>query len=115
MDHIRPDACKCNRYDGIFLRRNGLKCSHGGGPMSKYRRRDFLKLTAGLAASAAGPMIWGKDGHAQGDSAAEKGAKLPRLRWSRFVQGAIDQDMKNLQGVTPKYGIEGRADHEDRE
>jgi len=43
---------------------------------------------------------------------AEKGAKLRVLRWSRFVQGDIDQYMKNVQAFTAKYGIEVRVDSE---
>jgi len=34
------------------------------------------------------------------------------LRWSRFVQGDIDQYMKNVQAFTAKYGIEVRVDSE---
>ena len=33
--------------------------------MSKMKRRDFLKTTAGVAAGAAAPMIWVKHAHAQ--------------------------------------------------
>jgi multiple sugar transport system substrate-binding protein len=80
--------------------------------MSNIKRRDFLKLSAGLAAGAAGPMIWVKDAHAQWNNAPEKGAKLRVLRWSRFVQGDIDQYMKNVQAFTAKYGIEVRVDNE---
>src|SRR6267378_2005728 len=54
------------------------------------KRRDLLKAGAGLAASAT----------------------LPMLRWSRFVQGDIDQYMKNVQAFTAKYGIEVRVDSE---
>ena len=42
----------------------------------------------------------------------EKGAKLRVLRWSRFVQGDIDQYMKNVQKFQDKYGIEVRVDNE---
>jgi len=80
--------------------------------MSKMKRRDFLKATAGVAAGAAAPMIWVKDAHAQWKSAPEKGAKLRVLRWSRFVQGDIDQYMKNVDAFTKKYGIEVRVDNE---
>ncbi|TMH76847.1 MAG: extracellular solute-binding protein, partial [Betaproteobacteria bacterium] len=76
------------------------------------RRRDLLKAGAGLAASATLPMIWVKDAHAQWNSQPEKGAKLRVLRWSRFVQGDIDQYMKNVQAFTAKYGIEVRVDSE---
>lgn len=80
--------------------------------MSKMKRRDFLKASAGVAAGAAAPMIWVKDAHAQWSNQPEKGAKLRVLRWSRFVQGDIDQYMKNVQAFTAKYGIEVRVDNE---
>ena len=80
--------------------------------MSKMKRRDFLKTTVGVAASAAAPMIWVKDAHAQWSNQPEKGAKLRVLRWSRFVQGDIDQYMKNVEAFTKKYGIEVRVDNE---
>src|SRR5881628_378689 len=76
------------------------------------KRRDLLKAGAGLAASATLPMIWAKNAHAQWNSQPEKGAKLRVLRWSRFVQGDIDQYMKNVQAFTAKYGIEVRVDSE---
>ena len=48
-----------------------------------------------------GPLIWVKDAHAQQwNGTPEKGAKLRVLRWSRFVQGDIDQYMKNVQKFT---------------
>src|SRR5213082_2967594 len=80
--------------------------------MSNIKRRDFLKLSAGIAAEASGPLIWVKDANALWNSAPEKGAKLRVLRWSRFVQGDIDQYMKNVQAFTAKYGIEVRVDNE---
>jgi len=80
--------------------------------MSKMKRREFLKTTAGVAAGAAAPMIWVKDAHAQWSNQPEKGAKLRVLRWSRFVQGDIDQYMKNVEAFTKKTGIEVRIDNE---
>jgi multiple sugar transport system substrate-binding protein len=81
--------------------------------MSNMKRRDFLKATAGVAAGAAAPMIWMKDAHAQQwSNVPEKGAKLRVLRWSRFVQGDIDQYMVNVKKFTDKYGIEVRVDNE---
>jgi multiple sugar transport system substrate-binding protein len=80
--------------------------------MSNIKRRDFLKASAGIAAGTAAPMIWVKDAHAQWNNAPEKGAKLRVLRWSRFVQGDIDQYMKNVAAFTAKYGIEVRVDNE---
>ena len=82
--------------------------------MSQFKRRDFLKVTAGLAAASSGPLIWVKDAAAQGASnnVPEKGARLRVLRWSRFVQGDIDQYMKNVEAFTKKTGIEVRVDNE---
>jgi multiple sugar transport system substrate-binding protein len=81
--------------------------------MSKIQRRDFLKTSAAVAAAtAAGPMIWVKDAHAQWSNTPEKGAKLRVLRWSRFVQGDIDRYMVNVKAFQDKYGIEVRVDSE---
>jgi len=81
--------------------------------MSNFKRRKFLKTSAGMAAAAAvGPMIWVKDANAQWKNVPEKGAKLRVLRWSRFVQGDIDQYMKNVAKFTEKTGIEVRIDNE---
>ena len=82
--------------------------------MSEFKRRRFLKTSAGLAAgAAAGPLIWVKDAHAQAwNNTPEKGAKLRVLRWSRFVQGDIDQYMKNVEKFKAKYNIDVRVDSE---
>src|SRR3954452_5765260 len=80
--------------------------------MSNIKRRDLLKAGAGLAASTAVAFIWVKDAHAQWSNTPEKGAKLRVLRWSRFVQGDIDQYMKNVAAFTAKTGIEVRVDNE---
>jgi multiple sugar transport system substrate-binding protein len=80
--------------------------------MSTMKRREFLKVSAGLAAGAAGPLIWVKDAHAQWNNAPEKGARLRVLRWSRFVQGDIDQYMKNVKKFEDKYGVRVRVDNE---
>ncbi|MBV8031807.1 MAG: extracellular solute-binding protein [Betaproteobacteria bacterium] len=76
------------------------------------KRRDLLKAGAGIAAGASLPMIWVKDANAQWNNAPEKGAKLRVLRWSRFVQGDIDQYMKNVEAFQKKYGVEVRVDNE---
>jgi multiple sugar transport system substrate-binding protein len=76
------------------------------------KRRELLKATAGIAASASLPLIWVKDAHAQWNNTPEKGARLRVLRWSRFVQGDIDQYMKNVEAFTKKYGIPVRVDNE---
>jgi len=80
-------------------------------------RRDFLKTTAGAAAGTAlgGAGILGAPAaHAQANMtfAPEKGAKLRVLRWSRFVQGEIDQYMVNVKKFTEKTGVEVRVDNE---
>jgi multiple sugar transport system substrate-binding protein len=80
--------------------------------MSQFKRRDFLKISAGLAAGAAGPLIWVKDAHAQWNNAPEKGARLRVLRWSRFIQGDIDQYMANVKKFEAKYSIQVRVDNE---
>src|SRR5467141_476039 len=80
--------------------------------MSQFKRRDFLKISAGLAAGAAGPLIWVKDAHAQWNSAPEKDARLRVLRWSRFVQGDIDQYMANVKKFEAKYCFPVRVDNE---
>ena len=72
---------------------------------------NSLKTSAGVAAAAAvGPMIWVKDANAQWRNTPEKGAKLRVLRWSRFVQGDIDQYMKNVAKFTQATGVEVRVD-----
>ena len=80
--------------------------------MSQFKRRDFLKISAGLAAGAAGPLIWVKDVHAQWSNTPERDARLRVLRWSRFVQGDIDQYMANVKKFEAKYGIPVRVDNE---
>ena len=80
--------------------------------MSQFKRRDFLRISAGLAAGAAGPLIWVKDAHAQWNNTPEKDSRLRVLRWSRFVQGDIDQYMANVKKFEAKYGIQVRVDNE---
>src|ERR1700716_39965 len=81
--------------------------------MSNIKRRDLLKAGAGIAAGAAAPMIWMKNAYAQQwNNTPEKGAKLRVLRWSRFVQGDIDQYMANVKKFEAKYGIPVRVDNE---
>src|SRR5438105_4543897 len=80
--------------------------------MSQFKRRDFLKISAGLAAGAGAPLIWMKHAHAQWNNAPEKGARLRVLRWSRFVQGDIDQYLANVKKLEAKYDIAVRVDNE---
>ena len=84
--------------------------------MSNIDRRNFLKMTAGLAAGvAAGDVL------AQGKKAGaaptlnlkpEKGAKLRVLRWKRFVAGDEDAWMANTKKFTEKTGVDVRVDNE---
>jgi multiple sugar transport system substrate-binding protein len=78
------------------------------------QRRDFLKTTAGVAAGSAvaAPAVWIPSAHAQWKNTPEKGARLRVLRWSRFVQGDIDQYMVNVKKFTEQTGIEVRVDNE---
>ncbi len=79
--------------------------------MSNIKRRDFLKISAGLAAGAAGgvPLL----AEAQGKAwTPEKGAKLRVLRWKRFVQGDEDMWMKNTAEFAKRTGVEVRVDSE---
>ncbi|MEO8186179.1 MAG: extracellular solute-binding protein [Burkholderiaceae bacterium] len=81
--------------------------------MKQWKRREFLKTSAGVAAGAtAGPFIWVKDANAQWSNTPEKGAKLRVLRWKRFVQGDEDQYLANVKKFTEKTGIEVRVDAE---
>jgi multiple sugar transport system substrate-binding protein len=82
--------------------------------MSKFKRREFLKTTATVAAGAATGTLFAPAVHAQSTwtSQPEKGARLRVLRWSRFVQGDIDQYMANVKKFSDKYGIEVRVDSE---
>ena len=80
--------------------------------MSNIKRRKILKAGAGLAAASAMPFFWVKNAYAQWNNTPEKGARLRVLRWSRFVQGDIDQYMKNVAAFTAKTGIEVRVDNE---
>src|SRR3954464_8939178 len=84
--------------------------------MSQFNRRKFLEGSAGVAAAATlgtGATVFAPAVQAQSIALKpEKGAKLRVLRWSRFVQGDIDQYMKNVAAFTAKTGIEVRVDNE---
>jgi multiple sugar transport system substrate-binding protein len=84
--------------------------------MSDFNRRKFLEGSASVAAAATlgtGATVFAPAVHAQSlQFKPEKGAKLRVLRWSRFVQGDIDQYMKNVAAFTAKTGIEVRVDNE---
>ena len=79
--------------------------------MSQFKRRDFLKMSAGLAAGV--PLL----AHGQAKPAAfayrpEKGARLRVLRWKRFVQGDEDAFMAHTRRFEQKFGVHVRVDHE---
>jgi len=80
--------------------------------MGHWKRREFLKTSAGVAAATAGPFIWVKDASAQWSNTPEKGAKLRVLRWKRFVQGDEDTYLANAKKFVEKTGIEVRVDAE---
>ncbi len=80
--------------------------------MRHWKRREFLKTSAGVAAATVGPLILIKDAAAQWSNTPEKGAKLRVLRWKRFVQGDEDQYLVNVKKFVEKTGIEVRVDAE---
>ena len=89
--------------------------------MSNIDRRNFLKMSAGLAAGAATGKVLAQDKKAAAKPAAgvptlnlkpEKGAKLRVLRWKRFIQGDEDAWLANTKKFTQKTGIEVRVDSE---
>ncbi|HEY7904715.1 MAG TPA: extracellular solute-binding protein [Casimicrobiaceae bacterium] len=84
--------------------------------MDEYKRRDFLKTTAGVAATTAlggGTALFAADAAAQQYNAKpEKGAKLRVLRWKRFVQGDEDVWLANTKKFTQMTGVEVRVDSE---
>jgi multiple sugar transport system substrate-binding protein len=84
--------------------------------MSDIKRRDFLKATAGVAASSAlgaGSALWTPEAMAQTYKVTpEKGATLRVLRWKRFVQGDEDVWAANTKKFTEMTGIPVRVDAE---
>jgi multiple sugar transport system substrate-binding protein len=84
--------------------------------MSKFKRRDFLKATAGVAAGGAlgsGSVLFAAEAQAQQYKVTpEKGAKLRVLRWKRFVQGDEDAWAANTKKFTQATGIDVRIDAE---
>jgi multiple sugar transport system substrate-binding protein len=83
--------------------------------MDEYKRRDFLKTTAGVAATTAlggGTALFAADAAAQYAAKPEKGAKLRVLRWKRFVQGDEDVWLANTKKFTQMTGVEVRVDAE---
>src|SRR5439155_16574725 len=72
--------------------------------MTDFKRRDFLRVTAGVAAGSslgAGSALFAADAAAQQlKLTPEKGAKLRVLRWKRFVQGDEDKWAENTKKYT---------------
>src|SRR6188768_860966 len=84
---------------------------------TSFNRRRFLESSAGVATVATlgtGGALFSPHAFGQATMAfkPEKDAKLRVLRWSRFVQGDIDQYMKNVAAFTAKTGVEVRVDNE---
>ena len=89
--------------------------------MSNVDRRNFLKMSAGLAAGVTTGEVLAQDKKAAAKPAAaaptltlkpEKGAKLRVLRWKRFVAGDEELWMANTKKFTEKTGVEVRIDNE---
>ena len=84
--------------------------------MSHFKRRDFLKATAGVAAGGAlgtGSALFTAEAQAQQYKVTpEKGAKLRVLRWKRFVQGDEDTWAANTKKFAEASGVEVRIDAE---
>ena len=84
--------------------------------MSNIDRRNFLKLSAGLAAGAVTGEVLAQEKKAAAVPALnlklEKGAKLRVLRWKLFVQGDEEMWLANTKKFTEKTGIEVRVDSE---
>jgi multiple sugar transport system substrate-binding protein len=82
--------------------------------MTKFTRRDAIKLGVGGAAAAGlAPLMGGMSPLAAQEAIApEKGASLRVLRWSPFVKGDEDQWLANTKKFTEKTGVEVRVDKE---
>jgi multiple sugar transport system substrate-binding protein len=91
--------------------------------MSNINRRDFLKMSAGLAAGVTTGEVLAQDKKAKAAAKPaagvptlnlkpEKGAKLRVLRWKRFVAGDEELWLANTKKFTEKTGVEVRVDNE---
>src|ERR1700730_12005776 len=82
--------------------------------MNDFKRRDFLKATAGVAAGTAlgtGSALLPAGAIAQQHYARpEEEAKLGLLAWKRFVQGDEDKWAENTKKFTQTTGIDVRID-----
>jgi multiple sugar transport system substrate-binding protein len=84
--------------------------------MNDFKRRDFLKTSASVAAATAvgagGALFAGEAAAQHYNAKPEKGAKLRVLRWKRFVQGDEDVWLANTKKFTQMTGVEVRVDSE---
>src|SRR5438067_2766310 len=83
--------------------------------MSEFKRREFLKATAGVAAGAAlgsGLLVPEASAQQTWNVKPEKGAQLRVLRWKRFVQGDEDTWAANTKKFTEATGVPVRIDAE---
>jgi multiple sugar transport system substrate-binding protein len=82
--------------------------------MTKFTRRDAIKLGVGATAAAGlAPLIGGMSpAAAQYAFTPEKGASLRVLRWSPFVKGDEDAWIANTKKFTEATGVEVRIDKE---
>jgi multiple sugar transport system substrate-binding protein len=85
--------------------------------MSNFSRRDFIKATAGLAASGSlgATLVPGEAAAEALSYKPEPGARLRVLRWKRFVQGDEDQWMANTRKFTELTGVQVTVDNENWE
>ncbi|WP_170937388.1 MULTISPECIES: ABC transporter substrate-binding protein [Rhodomicrobium] len=81
--------------------------------MTKFTRRDALKLGAGATAAAGLTSMFGAAPAAAQDAfTPEAGASLRVLRWSPFVKGDEESWIANTKKFTEKTGVEVRIDKE---
>lgn len=80
--------------------------------MSKFTRRDALKIGAGATAAAGLTGYLGISPAAAQDFTPESGASLRVLRWSPFVKGDEEAWIANTKKFTEKTGVEVRIDKE---
>ncbi len=80
--------------------------------MSRFSRRDFMKLSAGGAAAAAGGSLLGMGAPAWAAGSGykplfdiEKGAQLQLLRWSGFIKSDEENWSKNTKAFTKATGV----------
>ena len=80
--------------------------------MRHWKRREFLKTSAGVAAATAGPLIWIKDASAQWSNTPEKGARCACCGGSASCRATRTSIWCNVKTFVEKTGIEVRVDAE---